>query len=61
MGRALAQLEGQQADLRIRPDASRDSSTDFKARKEMIQAGYEAGRKALPELARRLPGRDRAA
>lgn len=59
MGRALSQLEGQQADLLIRPDTSRYSSTDFNARKEMIQAGYEAGRRALPELARHLPPRVR--
>lgn len=57
MGRALIQLEAKQADLVIRPDTSRFSSTDFQSRREMIQAGYEAGRRALPELARRLPGR----
>lgn len=59
MGRALIQLEAEQADLVIRPDTSCFSSTDFRARREMIQAGYEAGRRALPELARRLPGKVR--
>lgn len=59
MGRTLIQLEAEQADLVIRPDTSRFSSTDFRARREMIQAGYEAGRRALPELARRLSGKVR--
>ncbi|MDD0841055.1 patatin-like phospholipase family protein [Curvibacter sp. HBC61] len=59
MGRAITQLEAQQADLLIRPDTARFSSTDFNARKELIQAGYEAGRASLAELARRLPGRAR--
>src|SRR5450830_1730884 len=59
MGRALIQLEAKQADLVIRPDTSRFSSTDFQSRREMIQAGYEAGRRALPELARRLPAKAR--
>lgn len=61
MGRAITQLEAQQADLLIRPDTARFSSTDFNARKELIQAGYEAGRASLAELARRLPGRARRA
>lgn len=59
MGRALIPLEAEQADLVIRPDTSRFSSADFRARREMIQAGYEAGRRALPELARRLSGKVR--
>ena len=54
MGRALTQLESQQADFMIRPDTSGFASTDFAARKELIQAGYEAGRQALPALARKI-------
>ena len=57
MGRALTQLEAQQADFVIRPDTSRFASTDFNARKDLIQAGYEAGRRALPELSRKIAPR----
>jgi NTE family protein len=61
MSRALTQLEAQQADLVIRPDTSRFNSTDFNSRKELIQAGYEAARKALPELQKRWPQRAKPA
>lgn len=61
MGRALTELEAQQADFVIRPDTSRFSSTDFAARKDLIQAGYEAGRKALPELARKIAPKAKSA
>jgi NTE family protein len=60
MGRALTQLEAQQADFVIRPDTSRFASTDFSARKDLIQAGYEAGRRALPELSRRITPRTKS-
>lgn len=60
MGQVLIQTAAQQADLVIRPDTSRFGSTDFQARREMIQAGYEAGRQALPELARRLQSKTQA-
>jgi NTE family protein len=50
MGRALTNLEAKEADFLIRPDTSRFSSTDFVARKDLIQAGYMAGRAALAEL-----------
>jgi NTE family protein len=61
MGRALTQLEAAQADFVIRPDTSRFTSTDFNARKDLIQAGYEAGRKALPDLARKISPKNKAA
>lgn len=60
MGQTLIQAQARQADLVIRPDTSRFGSTDFQARREMIQAGYEAGRRALPELAHRLQGKTQA-
>lgn len=44
----------------IRPDTSRFASTDFSARKDLIQAGYEAGRRALPELSRRITPRTKS-
>ena len=54
MGRSLAQLEGKSANLLIQPQTDRYDSSDFSARKEMIEAGYLAGQRAVPELRRRL-------
>lgn len=54
MGRSLAQLEGRTANLLIQPRTDAFDSSDFSARKEMIEAGYVAGQAALPELKRRL-------
>jgi NTE family protein len=51
---ALASQESQSADLLISPNTSPFSSTDFSMRKEIIQAGYEAGLKAIPELKLKL-------
>lgn len=50
MGRALTKAEAAQADFMIRPDNGKFSSTDFAARKEMIQAGYEATEAILSRL-----------
>lgn len=57
MGRSLSQLEGQTADFMVRPDTARFSSTDFTVRKEIVQAGYEAGVAALPALRQLLRAR----
>jgi NTE family protein len=57
MGRSLSQLEGQTADYLIRPDISRFASTDFSARRDLIQAGYEAGLKAVGEIKQRMGSR----
>lgn len=54
MGRSLTALEAKEADVLIRPDTSRFSSTDFGARKDLIQAGYIAGRASLAELNRKI-------
>lgn len=54
MGRSLAQLEGRTANLLIQPRTDAFDSSDFSARKEMIEAGYVAGQAALPELKRRI-------
>ena len=62
MGRALALQEARRADMVIRPDTARYASSDFEARRELIQVGYEAAQRAIPELHRRLnpgPGRPR--
>ena len=54
MGRSLTHLEAKEADFVIRPDTARFSSTDFAARKDLIQAGYTAGRNAVAELNKRI-------
>ena len=55
MGRALTNLEAKEADVLIRPDTARFSSTDFGARKDLIQAGYVAGRAAVAEMKSKIP------
>ncbi len=54
MGRALTNAAATQADILIRPDTIRYSSTDFSARKDIIQAGYEATQKMLPQIMAKL-------
>lgn len=54
MGRALSQSSAAQADIVIRPDTLRYSSTDFGARKDIIQSGYEATQKMLPQIMAKL-------
>jgi NTE family protein len=54
MGRALANKDAALADVVIRPNTSAWSSSDFSVRKEMIQAGYEATQRQLPEISRKL-------
>jgi NTE family protein len=54
MGRALSEQEAMGAEIVLRPDTSAFASTDFNARRDLIQAGYEAAQRALPELRRRL-------
>lgn len=54
MGRSISALEAQTADFMIRPDTLRFASTDFSARKDLIQAGYEAGLKAVVALRTRV-------
>ena len=54
MGRALSEQEAQAAEIVLRPDTSAFASTDFNARRDLIQAGYEAAQRALPDLRRRL-------
>jgi NTE family protein len=56
MAFSLSSLEAQSADFLIAPDTSAYSGSDFSVRKEMIQVGYEATQKALPELRKKLAG-----
>lgn len=54
MGRALADKDAALADVVVRPNTAAWSSSDFSVRKEMIQAGYEAMQRQLPEIRRKL-------
>jgi NTE family protein len=54
MGRALSDQEARSADVVIQPDTSTYASSDFNVRREMIQVGYEASQRVLPELQRRM-------
>jgi len=54
MGRSLAQMEGQTANVLIRPNTQPFDSSDFTVRRELIEAGYLAGQAAVPDLRRRL-------
>ena len=55
MGRALSSMEQQRADFLIQVDTDRFDSADFNKRKDLIEAGYLAGQRALPALRRLLP------
>lgn len=61
MGRALADQESATADLVIRPDTGLYASSDFTVRKEMIQVGYEAMQRQMPDLLRRIEQRSKRA
>ncbi len=50
MGKSLRQFESKQADIVIRPDVGRISSTDFNARKALIEAGFKAGERLAPVI-----------
>jgi NTE family protein len=50
MGKSLREFECKQADIVIRPDVGRISSTDFSSRKALIEAGYKAGARLAPVI-----------
>ena len=54
MGRSLAKLEADQADVVIRPDLARLASTDFSARAALIQIGQSAGTRFAPVVQEKL-------
>jgi NTE family protein len=60
MGRALANHEVALADFAVRPDTSQYASSDFSARREMIQVGYETMQRQLPALRGLLDSAGRA-
>ena len=54
MGRSLAKIEAEQADVLIRPDLARLASTDFNARAAFIQMGQNAGTRFAPVITEKL-------
>ena len=59
MGQSLIRMQAEKADVRIRPDVKRFTSTDFSARTELIAAGYQAGMKAIPQIKEMLAAAQR--
>ncbi|MFN3618591.1 MAG: patatin-like phospholipase family protein [Aquabacterium sp.] len=53
MGEALRRQEGARADILVRPDVSRISSTDFSARRTLVEAGFMAGQRLAPVILER--------
>jgi NTE family protein len=56
MGKSLRQFESRQADVLIRPDVGRISSTDFAARRALIDAGVKAGERLAPVIKAKMGG-----
>ena len=54
MGRSLAKIEAEQADVLIRPDLARLASTDFNARAAFIQIGQSVGTRFAPVITEKL-------
>lgn len=54
MGDALRRQEGARADILVRPDVARISSTDFAARRVLVEAGFMAGQRLAPVIAQKL-------
>ena len=50
MGLSIAKLEGQKADVLIRPAVGQFSSSDFSNRAQLITAGYVAGQRAIEQI-----------
>ena len=50
MGLSLAKLEGQKADVLIKPNVAAFSGSDFSNRAQLIAAGYSAGQKAIEQI-----------
>lgn len=50
MGLSLAKLEGQKADVLIKPNVAAFSGSDFSNRAQLITAGYSAGQKAIEQI-----------
>jgi len=54
MGKSLRLNESRLADVVIRPDVGRISSSDFAARRSLIEAGFKAGERLAPVIKAKL-------
>lgn len=50
MGLSLSKLEGQRADVLIKPNVAAFSGSDFNNRAQLIAAGFSAGQKAIEQI-----------
>lgn len=50
MGLSLSKLEGQRADVLIKPNVTAFSGSDFSNRAQLIAAGYSAGQSAIGQI-----------
>jgi NTE family protein len=50
MGQSISRLEGQKADVLIKPAVGQFSSSDFSNRAQLIAAGYTAGQRAIEQI-----------
>jgi len=56
MGDSLRRVEAQQASILIRPDVSRIKSTDFAARRALVEAGNKAAERLAPVIKEKMRG-----
>lgn len=61
MGDSLRRNEVTLADIVIRPDVSRIASTDFSARRALLEAGFIAGQRLAPVILEKLKAKRWAA
>lgn len=61
MGQSLIRLQAEKAEVVIRPDVKKFTSTDFSARSELIAVGYQTGLKAMPQIKEMLAAAQRTA
>jgi NTE family protein len=57
MGDSLRKQEAALADIVIRPDVARIGSTDFSARRTLVEAGFMAGQRLAPVILEKLKAR----
>jgi NTE family protein len=50
MGQSISKLEGQKADVLIKPAVGQFSGSDFSNRAQLIAAGYTAGQRAIEQI-----------
>lgn len=50
MGQSISKLEGQKADVLIKPNVGQFSGSDFSNRAQLIAAGFTAGQRAIEQI-----------